>query len=542
MVMQEMPRTEPKPGLPHLGGPACYGSYAVTKRIATIEQTLDLKGRRILDLGCGNGCYTAELARRGGRVCGIDVQMSHLEAFRESIPRVRGAGEELPFAPASFEIVTMIEVLEHTTRDDATLNECFRVLKPGGLLALFVPNKLYPFESHPCHIGNLPLGRNIPFVSWLPKFLREPLCHARIYTQRKILAMAQASGFEPYTLGYILPPIDSLRLPFKQAYRQAARWMEKSPLARFGVSIYAVFQKPAARRSSAAVDACRCGASATSPQLREQPPIAAVSSRVTTGAGSFRVLGVKIHALQIAEVVARMENWIHERGSHTIAATGMHGVMEAQHDPAFKTILNTSDLIVPDGMPLVWLGRRRGFYLPHRVYGPNLLLAFCEATRRRPYRHFFYGGAPGVAARLAESLQRRFPGLEIAGAFSPPFRALLPKEAEQIAAMISRATPDVLWVGLGTPKQEQCMHDYKRRLSVPVLVGVGAAFDMLSGGSKQAPRWMGEHGLESTFRLFQEPRRLWRRYLIYGSQFVGCLAAEALHLHNFDAKGRSPQT
>ena len=198
----------------------------------------------------------------------------------------------------------------------------------------------------------------------------------------------------------------------------------------------------------------------------------------------------------------------------------MHGIVEAQQDPAFKEILNSTDLVVPDGMPLVWLGRRRGHDLRRRVYGPELMLGFCEKTARRGYRHFFYGGEPGVPERLAESLQRRFPAMQVAGTYSPPFRPLSAREDQEIVAMISRAAPDVLWVGLGTPKQERWMHEHLSTLSVPVLVGVGAAFDILSGRRRQAPPWMREHGL-------------WRRYLVYGTQFIAYFALDGLRMKDF---------
>jgi N-acetylglucosaminyldiphosphoundecaprenol N-acetyl-beta-D-mannosaminyltransferase len=253
---------------------------------------------------------------------------------------------------------------------------------------------------------------------------------------------------------------------------------------------------------------------------------------------TFDVLGVRTHAVQIAEVVGRMREWIRERdGCHSIAATDMHDIVEAQHDSSFMEVLNATDLVVPDGMPLVWLGRRQGHVLRRRVYGPDLLLAFCGESAGQGYRHFFYGGEPGVAERLAESLKTRFPGLNVVGTCSPPFRPLRAKEDEEMVEMIGRAAPDVLWVGLGAPKQERWMHEHKTRLRVPVLVGVGAAFDMLSGRRKQAPCWMREHGLEWFFRLSQEPRRLWRRYLVYGAQFIAYLALESLRLKNFGASG-----
>ena len=253
----------------------------------------------------------------------------------------------------------------------------------------------------------------------------------------------------------------------------------------------------------------------------------------------FRVLGVRVDAVQIPDVVAQMKDWIHKRADcHSIAATSMHGIVEAQHDPSFKEILNTTDLVVPDGMPLVWMGRRQGHFLRMRVYGPDLLLSFCEESAEKSYRHFFYGAQRGVAERLADTLKKdRFPGLNVVGTYSPPFRPLNAKEDEEIVEMIRRAAPDVLWVGLGAPKQERWMHKHKAQLRVPVLVCVGAAFDMLSGKRKQAPPWMRERGLEWFFRLLQEPRRLWRRYLVYGSQFIIYLLLENLRLKNFEADG-----
>jgi exopolysaccharide biosynthesis WecB/TagA/CpsF family protein len=496
-----------------LGGPASYGSYAINKRMEKIDETLNLKDMRVLDLGCGNGCYTEELARRAEFVCGIDLHMPHLQVFRENIPRVQGAGEHLPFASESFDAVTMIEVLEHTNCDTKVLAECFRVLKPGGLLVLFVPNKFYPFESHPCRLGTISLGRNVPLVSWLPESLRRHMCYARIYTRRALFAMARNIGFQIRKSGFIFPPLDLFPLPFKDRYRRIASRLEDSPLGSLGVSIYAVLAKPLL--------------------LAQTVPLQPNQERYENA--TFDVLGVRTHAVQMREVVDRMREWIRERGEcHSIAATSMHGIVEAQNDPTFKEILNATDLVVPDGMPLVWLGRRKGHRLRRRVYGPELLLSFCERRIEQGYRHFFLGGEPGVAERLSESLKTRFPGLNVVGTCSPPFRPLNVAEDEEMVDLINRAAPDVLWVGLGAPKQERWMHEHKSRLRVPVVVGVGAAFDMLSGRRRQAPLWMREHGLEWLFRLMQEPRRLWRRYLVYGTQFITYVALERLRTRNFE--------
>jgi N-acetylglucosaminyldiphosphoundecaprenol N-acetyl-beta-D-mannosaminyltransferase len=245
---------------------------------------------------------------------------------------------------------------------------------------------------------------------------------------------------------------------------------------------------------------------------------------VTRSAGclmQFNVLGIRVNGIQIHDAVSQIERCIHERSRcQYVAVTGMHGVMEAQHDAVFKDVLNSADLVVPDGMPLVWLGRLRGHSLRRRVYGPELMLSFCEATRDKGYRHFFYGSTPLVIESLAQKLCEGFPGIQIVGIHSPPFRPLTPEEDKEIVAQINKAHADVLWVGLSTPKQELWMHAHRHLLNVPVLVGVGAAFDINAGVKKQAPPWMREHGLEWCFRLLQEPRRLWYRYLVYGSLFV----------------------
>lgn len=239
----------------------------------------------------------------------------------------------------------------------------------------------------------------------------------------------------------------------------------------------------------------------------------------------FRVLGVRVHAVQIPGVIALMEGWIRrcEMGNY-VAVTGMHGIMEAQRSGAFKSILNRASLVVTDGMPLVWLGRWNHMTMRRRVYGPELMETFCRATGGT-YRHFFYGGAEGVAEQLGETLRRRF-GIQVAGTYCPPFRKLSEQEEKEVILKIREAAPDVLWVGLSTPKQECWMAEHQGRIPVPVMVGVGAAFDFHTGRTRQAPVWMREHGLEWLFRLLSEPRRLWRRYLIYGPQFVWAVALE----------------
>ncbi len=260
-----------------------------------------------------------------------------------------------------------------------------------------------------------------------------------------------------------------------------------------------------------------------------------IGQKEMTSLVHFKVLGVRVDAVQIPDVVGHMERWISERRcSHFIAVTGMHGVSEAQRDPSFKEILNKADLVVPDGMPLVWIGRLRGHNLKRRVYGPELMLAFCEQTVHKGYKHFLYGGGPGVPELLAKVLEERFPGLEVVKTYSPPFRPLTVEEDAEVVEMVNRATPDVLWVGLSTPKQEKWMYEHRNKLQVGVMVGVGAAFDLNAGCVRQAPRWMRESGLEWLWRLLQEPRRLWRRYLVQGAEFVCSVALELFGLKKFE--------
>lgn len=250
---------------------------------------------------------------------------------------------------------------------------------------------------------------------------------------------------------------------------------------------------------------------------------------------SYHVLGVPVDAVELPEVCARVEQWIERRdGCRYVAVTGMHGIVEAQRDPTFKSILNAADLVVADGMPLVWLSRLRGRPLERRVYGPELMLELCRQTASSPCRHFLVGGAPGVADRAATLLKDRFPGLMISGTCSPPYQPLTEAQDEDLVATINGAAPDIVWVGFSTPKQERWMYEHRGRLKAAVLVGVGAAFDIHSGTRRQAPRWMRENGWEWLFRLLQEPRRLWRRYLVYGPQFLFYVALELLHLRRFE--------
>ena len=194
----------------------------------------------------------------------------------------------------------------------------------------------------------------------------------------------------------------------------------------------------------------------------------------------------------------------------------------------FRRILNAAFLNTTDGMPLVWLGRHYVRPGIQRVYGPDLLLAVFAATQSVPFRHFFYGGAAGVAEELKARLEARFPGVQIVGTYTPPFRPLNPSEENELVAQIRAVQPDLMWVGLSTPKQERFMAEYLPRLDVTLMAGVGAAFDFHSGRIRQAPAWMQRSGLEWLYRLCSEPRRLARRYLVNNPLFLWRIAGQLL--------------
>ena len=240
------------------------------------------------------------------------------------------------------------------------------------------------------------------------------------------------------------------------------------------------------------------------------------------------MLGVGVSALTFLQARDLIVGAGPGASGHVCLCT-VNGVGEARRDPQLRRIFNESWLTTPDGMPIVWMGPPG----VERVYGPDLMLAVCDSGRARGLRHFFYGGGPGVAAELAARLSARFPGLAVAGLFTPPFRELSEEERTLLSSEFSRAKPDITWVGLGTPKQERFMAGPAAGLGAGLLIGVGAAFDFHSGRVRQAPRWVQRIGLEWLFRLCMEPRRLGPRYLTTNTSFVLRLAAQKLGLRKY---------
>ncbi len=243
----------------------------------------------------------------------------------------------------------------------------------------------------------------------------------------------------------------------------------------------------------------------------------------------YNVLGVGISALTLAQARDLVLGARGQLRRGYICLGTAHGLTESRRDPALRKIYNASSLTTPDGMPLVWLGPPG----VERVYGPDLMLAVCDAGRAIGLRHYFFGGATGVAEELKTRLSARYPGLEVVGTFTPPFRPLATAELDALRADVARTRPDVIWVGISSPKQERFMAEHAASLDAGVLIGVGAAFDFHSGRVRQAPRWIQRSGFEWLFRLCSEPRRLGVRYLTTTPLFALRVLAQKIGLKKY---------
>lgn len=245
------------------------------------------------------------------------------------------------------------------------------------------------------------------------------------------------------------------------------------------------------------------------------------------------VLGVHVSAIDMAGALVLADRCIHNRGPGYICLTGVHGVMEAFVDPELLRILNRSTVNAPDGMPMTWVGRLQGHRRMDRVFGPDFMLQLCRLSAERGYRHFFYGGQPGVAEELRAVLTEKIRGLDVVGVYTPPFRELTQQEEAHLLAEIQRTRPDVLWVGLSTPRQERFMAHWSARSQVPLMVGVGAAFDYHTGRIRDSAPAIKRAGLQWAHRLLQDPKRLWRRYLHSHPAFVLHIAIQLLRLRRY---------
>lgn len=247
----------------------------------------------------------------------------------------------------------------------------------------------------------------------------------------------------------------------------------------------------------------------------------------------INVLGVGISMISMNDALSQIISWIESSEKHYVSVCTVHTVMECQKSIVMRHAVNGASMATPDGMPLVWLGKFKGTYPVSRVYGPDLMLALCELSARKGYTQYFYGGSEDVPEKLSQMLQRKYLGLKVVGTYSPPFRPLTGAEDQQIINQINQANPDIIWVGLGTPKQDLWMASHRNLLNASVIIAVGAAFDFHTGRISQAPSWMQRVGLEWLYRLVQEPKRLWYRYLVYNPLFILNILAQVLGIKRY---------
>jgi N-acetylglucosaminyldiphosphoundecaprenol N-acetyl-beta-D-mannosaminyltransferase len=260
-----------------------------------------------------------------------------------------------------------------------------------------------------------------------------------------------------------------------------------------------------------------------------RPEKGAAPVAAAAGIRTREILGVPIALTHYDQAMDVMDTMIERREAGFVCAVPVHAIMVAHDDPEMYAALRQSTLSVPDGMPLVWAANLLGEHLPDRVYGPELMLRYNQRCVERGHRVWLYGGRDqGSLVQLALRMRRHHPGIKIVGGYSPPFRSLSEEEEDSIVEQINRDRPDVLWVGIGVPKQEKWMARMRERLEVPVMCGVGAAFDFHAGRISQAPRWMQERGLEWTYRIAQEPRRLLPRYLYFNPKFLASFTRQLL--------------
>jgi N-acetylglucosaminyldiphosphoundecaprenol N-acetyl-beta-D-mannosaminyltransferase len=254
---------------------------------------------------------------------------------------------------------------------------------------------------------------------------------------------------------------------------------------------------------------------------------------ITKAVEQVNVLGVGVHPVDLEKATLILEARMRGGGKGYACLAGVHGIMEAQRDPDLKAIFAQALLVAPDGMPTVWIGRAQGFRGMQRVFGPDLMINIFGREEFRNCVHFLCGGEPGVAENLRDALLRRFPWVKIAGTYTPPFRTMTPEEEGGLATMVRSLQPDIIWVGLSTPKQERFMARYLPILDTKLMIGVGAAFLFHTGAIRDSPEWIKRAGLQWLHRLFQEPSRLWRRYLRNNPPFIFSILLQILGLKRY---------
>ena len=257
-----------------------------------------------------------------------------------------------------------------------------------------------------------------------------------------------------------------------------------------------------------------------------------------TRVDAVNVLGSRVHLISVDQTVDQIERWIEDRNGlcHRVIVTGFHGLWEGHKDPSYRAILNSAELWVPDGIAPVWVAWIRGRHNVKRTPGTDIMKEFFRRASRRGYSSYFFGDTETTLAKLRDKVSNSWPGHRIAGTFSPPFRPLTLQEDQEAIDRINDAHPDVLWVGLGAPRQDRWIYERLPRVRVPVAIGVGAAFAFIAGTVQRCPEWVGSMGLEWAHRLAKEPTKLWRRDLIDGPRFLFHLGMELAGIRKYSER------
>jgi N-acetylglucosaminyldiphosphoundecaprenol N-acetyl-beta-D-mannosaminyltransferase len=258
--------------------------------------------------------------------------------------------------------------------------------------------------------------------------------------------------------------------------------------------------------------------------------------RFGPGIETLDVLGVEVSAADATTAIAEIDSWVRHGHRSYVTLTGVHGIMESVRDPEICRVHNSAGMVLPDGTPLAWMLRHGGHKSAACVRGSDFMLALFAHSEKTGYRHFLYGALPDTLGLLESNLQRKFPAAGVVGRYAPPFRAPGAEEDAAVIDAINASGAEIVWVGLSTPKQELWMARHRHRLSAPVLVGVGAAFDFHAGLARQAPRFLQGTGLEWVFRMAIEPRRLAGRYLRNNPAFLTLVLAQRLGIARTGSK------
>ena len=245
----------------------------------------------------------------------------------------------------------------------------------------------------------------------------------------------------------------------------------------------------------------------------------------------FHILGVKINVLTINILAEIINSWINNNHRDYIVLTGVHGIIEMQQNNELLQVNNNAGLVTPDGIPTVWYGKMLGYKNIEKVYAPDIMFKIFEQSVEYGYKHYLYGGKEGVAEKLSHILFEKYPGIEIVGTYCPPFRALTKYEKKEIKENINKSGAHIVWCGLGCPKQEKWMAEFRSKLKSPVLIGVGAGFDFLSGEKPLASEFVKNSGFEWLFRLLKDPKYLWKRYFKIVPLFIIYNVLELLGLY-----------